>query len=93
MERQRGHLAAALSLIVRNLSILGALERPLGDLGAAHARVGVRREHYPVVCDAMLATLAEALPDLWTPELAADWAGLLSTVAGYMVAGQTTNAT
>src|SRR3954463_12036758 len=58
MGSQRQHLAAALALIIRNLRMLDALEQPLGELGALHARAGVRPEHYPVAQDAMIAALA-----------------------------------
>src|SRR5688572_32623365 len=78
MVRQRGHLAAALALIARNLSVLGAMERPLEELGAVHARAGVRAEHYGVAREALLASLAEELWERWTPELAADWDNLLA---------------
>src|SRR3954464_7767065 len=70
---QAKHLAAALALIVRNLAILDALEQPLMELGAAHARVGVRDEHYPVARDALIASLAESMGGSWTEDLSADW--------------------
>src|SRR5215510_2543344 len=54
---QSQHLAAALALIVRNLRMLDVLEQPLMDLGAGHARVGVRPEHYPIVCQTMVESL------------------------------------
>src|SRR5436305_9177366 len=47
MAAQRRHLAAALALVVRNLKMLDALEQPLRELGAHHAAMGVRPEHYP----------------------------------------------
>jgi hemoglobin-like flavoprotein len=87
MARQQQHLAAALALVVRNLPMLDALEQPLRELGAAHARVGVRAEHYPAVCEAMTATLAEVASDLWSAELAADWRELLELISRHMLAG------
>jgi nitric oxide dioxygenase len=92
MAAQRQHLAAALALIVRNLSMLDALEQPLMDLGAGHARIGVRAEDYPVVRDAMLAAIAEELGTAWTPELADDWSSLLDRVCRHMIAGSDQNA-
>src|SRR5215212_6118733 len=56
---QARHLAAALALIVRNLPMLDALEEPLHELGAVHAALGVRPEHYPPVRDAMLASISD----------------------------------
>ena len=87
MVTQAGHLSAALALIVRNLSMLDALEGPLMELGAAHARVGVRPEHYPVACEALLASIGEAAGGDWSAELSADWRALLDRVAGQMLAG------
>jgi hemoglobin-like flavoprotein len=87
MAAQGRHLAAALALVVRNAGRLDTLEQPLRDLGAAHALVGVLPPHYPVVCDAMLAALADALADAWSDELAADWRALLEVVSGHMLAG------
>jgi hemoglobin-like flavoprotein len=87
MAVQRRHVAAALALIVRNLASLDALELPLRELGAGHARVGVRPHHYPAVRDAMIRAIADALGESWTDEIGADWRRLLETVARHMLAG------
>jgi hemoglobin-like flavoprotein len=87
MKTQAGHLSAALALIVRNLPMLDALEHPLMELGAAHARMGVRPEHYPAACEALLFSLAEELGDRWTSELSGDWRGFVERVTGHMLAG------
>jgi len=87
MDIQRQHFAAALALVVRNLGLLDALEEPLHELGASHARVGVRPEHYPFVRDAMLKALAEALGPAWSSDLADDWRNLIETLASHMLAG------
>jgi len=89
MKSQRQHFAAALSLIVRNLTMLDALEGSFIQLGADHARARVRPEHYPVVRDAILASMAEALAitGAWTPELADDWRQLIERIATHMLRG------
>lgn len=87
MDAQRNHLAAALALIVRNLHMLDTLEPPLRELGAGHARVGVRPEHYRPLADAVVTAIARAVADAWSPELAADWHALLATVSRHMIAG------
>jgi nitric oxide dioxygenase len=87
LDAQRKHFAAALALIVRNLHMLDTLEPPLRELGAAHARAGVRPEHYRAIADATVAAIARALADAWTPDLAADWHALLATVSRHMCAG------
>jgi hemoglobin-like flavoprotein len=89
MTMQQQHLGAALALIVRNLSMLDALAGTFQQLGAAHARAGVRPEHYPVVRDAMLESMSAALNPMnaWSAELLADWRALLDQVAAYMLQG------
>src|SRR5256885_15674664 len=84
---QSQHLAAALALIVRNLRHLDALEEPLMELGAGHAKVGVRPEQYPVVCRTMIEALREGSGPLWTPELQADWTAVLERVSRIMMHG------
>ena len=86
---QRQHLAAALALIVRNLPMLDALEGALAELGAGHAAVGVRPEHYPPVRDAMLAAISVALSPTggWTTELADDWRRLIDRISMLMLRG------
>lgn len=92
MDAQGKHFAAALALIVRNLGVFDTLEQPLRELGAAHARVGVRAEHYPVVCDAIVSAVAHALGDHWSAELNADWRALLALVSRHMLAGAAASA-
>lgn len=87
MEIQKQHFAAALALIVRNLSMLESLGEPLRELGADHARIGVRPEQYPAMRDAVLFAMAHTLGDQWTEVLAADWRALLDFVVSQMLAG------
>ena len=84
---QSQHLAAALALIVRNLRDLDLLEEPLMELGAGHAHVGVRPEHYPVLCRTMVETLRDGSDGAWSSELEADWTELLARVSHIMMAG------
>jgi hemoglobin-like flavoprotein len=44
-------------------------------------------EHYPVVRDAMLAALAEALGPEWTIDLRTDWHRLLEKLSNVMLSG------
>ena len=87
IDLQSQHLAAALALIVRNLRDMDLLEEPLMELGAGHARVGVRPEHYPVLCRTMVATLRDGSAGAWSPELEADWTELLARVSRIMMNG------
>ena len=84
---QSQHLAAALALIVRNLRLLDALEQPLMELGVGHARVGVRPEHYPVLCRTMIETIRDGSGQDWSPELQTDWSEVLERVSRIMMEG------
>jgi len=90
---QSQHMAAALGLIVRNMRLLDALQQPLMDFGVQHARVGVRPEHYPIVCRAMVDTLAQGSGENWSPQLDADWSEALATVSRIMMQGALAEAT
>jgi hemoglobin-like flavoprotein len=87
MAIQQQHFAAALALIVRNLSIFDTIREPLRELGAEHAKFGVRPHHYPPVRDALLFAMARALGEAWSEQLREDWRNLLDLVAGEMLAG------
>jgi nitric oxide dioxygenase len=76
-----------LALIVRNLRDLDLLEEPLMELGAGHAQVGVRPEHYPVLCRTMVETLRDGSGSAWSSDLEADWTELLARVSRIMMNG------
>ncbi|MDB5296263.1 MAG: Globin-like protein [Phycisphaerales bacterium] len=92
---QERHLAASLELIALNLAMLDALEEPLRQLGADHARAGVRAADYPPVVETLLEVIGEALAgvpassDASRAESAADWRRLLEAVGRHMLAGAT----
>ena len=89
MAVQRQHFAAALSVILKNLTLLDVLTEPLRQLGHQHAAAGVRPQHYPVVRDALLHAMRHTLTHDWTDELAEDWHDLLDTVSAIMMSGGT----
>lgn len=63
----------------------------LGDtlraLGAKHIDYEVTDEMYPWVRDALLATLAEAAGEAWTPRVEAAWEEAYDTMAELMMEG------
>jgi len=87
MSGQKGHLLAALGLVVKHADNLGALTEPLHEMGARHVGYGAQPAHYGVVRDTLLATLAQFAGGAWTPQLEADWTAALNAVAGVMLEG------
>lgn len=87
MRAQKGHLLAAIGLVVKHADNLNALAEPLQQMGARHVKYGAKPEHYPVVRDTMVASIAQITGKPWTPQLAADWTAALNAVAGYMLKG------
>lgn len=85
MGGQRNRLLAALGHIVSHVDDGARLSAFLHQLGRDHRRYEVRPEHYPLVGQALLHTLARALGDQWTPELAQNWAEAYEFVSREMI--------
>ncbi|HKO94653.1 MAG TPA: globin domain-containing protein, partial [Polyangiaceae bacterium] len=66
---------------LEDASWLGAT---LGALGAKHVDYGVTPEMYAWVGDSLLAALADAAGEAWTPELAGAWTEAYGAVSGLM---------
>jgi hypothetical protein len=80
-------LLATLVLLRKSLRDLDAIAPKLRQLGARHVGYGARPEHYPVVAEVLLASMAEIAGNAWTTELTAAWAGALGVVAAAMLEG------
>jgi methyl-accepting chemotaxis protein len=87
MRRQRSMLLATLVLLRKSLRNLGALIPKLHELGRRHADYGARPEHYAVVADVLIASMAELAGPAWRPEYARAWSAALELVAGAMLEG------
>jgi hemoglobin-like flavoprotein len=59
----------------------------LEELGARHVHYGVIPDHYPIVGEALLATLEAALGEAWTPTVKAGWSGIYTFVSTTMMKG------
>ena len=59
----------------------------LEELGARHVNYGVIEAHYPIVGQALLATLGLALGDAWTPTVKEGWTNLYGYVSMTMIKG------
>jgi len=87
MARQKQMLLSALVLLRRSLRNLDAIVPALRRMGARHVGYGARAEHYPVVGEVLIASMAEIAGDAWRPEWDAAWAGAFGVVAGAMLEG------
>jgi hemoglobin-like flavoprotein len=85
--QQEKMLAQALVALVDHLDDATWLGTALPALGAKHVAYGVTDEMYDWVGECLLAAMAEAAGDAWTPELAAGWTAAYGAVAGLMQQG------
>jgi NAD(P)H-flavin reductase/hemoglobin-like flavoprotein len=84
MAAQSDRLVTAIGRLVSNVDDLTGLRPAIEQLGREHRRFSVRPEQYPLVGEALLATLARFLGRDWTPELAEDWTEAYALVATVM---------
>lgn len=82
----QGHFESALSLVVRNLHEMDALQQALRDLGAQHVHWGARPADYLVARDALLAALRGGSPH-WNAQLEADWRHAITDIVIPMLEG------
>jgi hemoglobin-like flavoprotein len=87
MERQREMLLNALMGVIRYAESPTSLWPVLGDLGSRHLRYGVQPEHYPLVGEALLASMAELGGDDFKPEMRTAWAEAYGIIAAVMLQG------
>jgi nitric oxide dioxygenase len=87
LKRQKGMLLAALVLLRKSLRNLEAVTPTLRDLGARHVRYGAMPEHYPVVGQVLIASMAEVAGDSWTVEFELAWTEAYDVVSGAMLDG------
>jgi hemoglobin-like flavoprotein len=85
--RQRAKFAAELEAIVLAIRRHEMFLVRARALGARHAGYGVRAAHYRAVGVALLAALAAALGDTWTPQVEQAWRLAYNLIAEAMMAG------
>ncbi|MFJ7155899.1 globin domain-containing protein [Streptomyces sp. NPDC101118] len=86
MERQRDRLFAALTHVVSHLEDPTLLPY-LRDLGRDHRKFLAGPEHYTAVGASLLAALAEASGEAWTPEVEKAWGEAYQVIADAMTDG------
>ncbi|MEO0830608.1 MAG: globin domain-containing protein [Pseudomonadota bacterium] len=87
LEGQSEKLRATLQVALSMLESPEALVASLRSLGARHVDYGADADHYQLVSEVLIDTLAECAGDAWTPEVSAAWANVLAVVTGEMRAG------
>jgi len=85
--RQKAMLLAALVLLRRSLRDLEAVVPKLRDLGARHVAYGARPEHYPVVGQVLIASMAEIAGPAWSDAYENEWTAAVAIVAATMIEG------
>ena len=90
LTRQQVKLTQALSLVIAHLRNDEVLAETLMALGAKHVAYGALPEHYPLVGQVLLTTLAQTLGEGWTPELNRAWSQAYEAVSQLMLAGAET---
>ncbi len=84
---QQEMLLSAIVAVVDHLDDAAWLDQTLRALGAKHVEYGVDDSMYPLVAEALVATLAEVSAEAWSPEVESAWLGALGFVAKTMIAG------
>jgi hemoglobin-like flavoprotein len=87
LRRQKTMLLGALVLLRKSLRNLDAIVPTLRDLGARHVAYGAVPEHYPVVGEVLLYSMAATAGAAWTPEYQEAWSEAYGVVAGAMLEG------
>jgi hemoglobin-like flavoprotein len=83
-------LLGTLVLLRKSLRDLDAIVPKLRELGARHVAYGAQPEHYPVVGQVLIASMAEIAGEAWQPEYERAWAEAFAIVAGAMIEGAET---
>ena len=85
MSDQSGKLVMALRAVVDNLDDWPKLGALVDTLARRHVDYGVRPDHYPLVGQVLVETLADALGDDFTDEVRSAWLAAYGALAGRMI--------
>jgi hemoglobin-like flavoprotein len=87
LTEQKRKLMAMLATAVSKLDDLTTLVPAVKTLGARHAGYGTTAEHYTVVADALIWTLAQGLGEAFTADVKAAWIKVYGVLAKTMQDG------
>nr|CAD1841397.1 unnamed protein product [Ananas comosus var. bracteatus] len=76
-----GPLTCESAVQLRKSGEVTVRETTLKKLGSTHSKAGVADEHFEVVRFALLETIKEAVPDMWTEEMKKAWEEAFDQVA------------
>lgn len=83
--RQQQALANAIIAYGANIDNLGALGPAVGLMATKHCGLQVLPEHYGIVHDNLMASVAEVLGAAVTPEIGAAWSEAVMSLAGILI--------
>ena len=87
LKRQKTMLLGTLVLLRKSLRNLDAIVPKLRELGARHVAYGAQPEHYPVVGEVLVASMAAVAGSAWRAEYERAWGEAFEVVAGAMIEG------
>ena len=87
MTRQRTMLLGALVLLRKSLRDLDRIVPTLRELGARHVAYGAKPEHYPLVGETLIGSMAAIAGDAWRDEYERAWTTAFGLVASVMIEG------
>ena len=87
LRKQKIMLLRVLGLLRQSLRNLDPIVPVLRDLGARHVAYGAKPEHYPIVGQVLIGSMAEIAGDAWRPEYEHVWAAAFELVTGTMLEG------
>ena len=87
MAEQGRKLMTMIATVVAGLSRLDALIPVIEQMGQRHAGYGVKDDHYDIVGEALLWTLARGLGDAFTAEVEEAWTSAYTVLASTMKRG------
>ena len=87
MDGQRAALLNMLLVLRESLRDLDDIVPDLEELGARHVDYGAKPEHYPVVGEVLIGSMAQVAGDAWKPEYTAAWQEAFPVVQDVMLSG------
>ncbi len=93
MEDQYKKLIDMISVIIGRLDRLDELTQDIEDMAKRHTGYGVKDQHYTLVGNALLWTLAKGLGNDWTDEMKDAWIECYTTLTNIMVRSAKKNQT